>query len=109
MICWEYWQDIKRRREITKDLPKPDLFLKAYDQGYWIEYDTGNECPNKSQYYRAFGQDNTIKNIASCCLDYHYMKTPPPEMVILVEGEDTKFFSTGATSCKDEREKRKIQ
>lgn len=137
VIHWKDWQDIKLRREITKGLPRPDLLLKVYEQEYWIEYDTGNEGPNKiknkiRQYYRAFKQ-LTIKsksrkpvvwitttrsrteimrswlNIVKLELEFREMKNPPPEMVFLVEGEDTKFFLTAATSYEDEREKRKIQ
>lgn len=135
VINWEAWQDPKLKREHSKGLPRPDLYIKIGDQSYWIEYDTASESPNKikskiRQYYRAFNQlsmksksrkpvvwiaptRSRAENMRAWCqqvsleIEFKSMKNPAPEMVFLVEGEDAEFFLSPPHQI--EEEKRKVQ
>lgn len=137
VINWEAWQDPKLKREQSKGLPRPDLFLEINDAGYWLEYDTGNEGPNKiknkiRQYYRSYNQlslksksrkpiiwitttrsrSESMRswlNLVRLELEFRDMKNPPPEMYFFTEGEDTDFFLSPTLSGEIEAEKIKIE
>jgi hypothetical protein len=116
----EEWEDRKFRQEKCKGMPKPDFFIENNKEGWWGEFDTRSEGPNRikgklRQYYRAFNQlgersrsrkpivwvttsASRVRDMKSWLEDikkepeFQGMKNPPPDMFFFVEGEETRFF-----------------
>lgn len=131
VINWEAWQDHNTKKEHTKGLPKPDIYLQIDDQGYWGEYDTSYEIETKvkakyRRYFRAFNQlgvnsqsrkaiiwiaptrsrANRMKdwlNQVENELEFSDMKNPPPEMIFVAEGEELDYLLSQHSKKKEEK------
>lgn len=128
---WKEWNDLKVRREITKEYPKPDLYIEVDGKGYWIEYETGHANSQKAKdklrrYYRAFDKlaptstsrkpvmiiapsRTRVENMRSWLnqvkheLEFREMNQAPPEIYFLVAGEETDLLVAPTQNVREEK------